>query len=84
MSTNPNETPEEAMTRIKDTLDYCEDLNKRVRARAMIFQAGDKETVAEFYGLPVDTFYHFPYKLWSAVSAQWAKDSNHGEYRRMG
>ena len=46
-------------------------LRKFLKDYSMIYQASLKESVANWFYLPLDTFYYFNYDKWSEIREKW-------------
>lgn len=56
------------LTDILVNLEKVNLLREEVKRRSMVFDCEYKEMVAELKGLPLNTFYDLPYRVWTKVS----------------
>ena len=64
-------TEQERQDKLNEILGNLEKVNllkAEFKRRSMIFDCHQKEMLAELKGLPLDTFYYLPYKIWTRIS----------------
>jgi hypothetical protein len=77
MSTNANET----MARIITQAEALAELKAQIKSRSMIYQVQTKEDMAQFWGLPFDTFYDLSYQEFEEWAFRYRLESDLAKLR---
>jgi len=59
------------MQSLDDLFALSNEIKRYEKELSMVYQWSDKQSCANWYYLPIDTFYHLPYDEWVAVRTHW-------------